>query len=407
MRKAWVMSAVVLLAACQGGEENDVTINDDTEIENENGNAAENTEPENSEIENDENNENEANEDNEADEEAETAGDGADQISLLGTGTEDWNVEIVADNLDSPWSIAVYDEENFMLTSREGALLDISDGSVTEVELDTSDAIVQEGEGGLLGFVPSESDDDSAFIYYTYESGGELLNKIAQIERTGDNWEETEVLLDEIEGARTHNGGRLAIGPDDMLYATTGDAEVTEWSQDPDVLAGSILRMTLEGEVPEDNPMDDSYVYSYGHRNPQGLAWAADDTMYSSEHGAQALDEINIIEAGNNYGWPVIEGDETEEGMEEPLLHSGDDTWAPSGTAMWQEEELVMTGLRGQSLYVLNEESEEVEVVFDGEGRLRDVLYHDGALYVLTNNTDGRGDPAEDDDRLLRLTPGQ
>lgn len=398
MRKAaGIIAAAALLAACQT-EEN--TMEENAE------NADVINDPENTEDNEDNNVENESeeeidpvyNNDENNNEEAEQMG-----TSLTEVSPEDWNVETVAENLPSPWEVKFSDEDDTIyMTSRDGYMLELLDGDAEQVDVITSDGIVQEGEGGLLGFELYEEGD--AFLYYTYESDENgLANRIVRAERTEEGWEENEILVDDIEGASTHNGGRIALGPDDMLYATAGDAEEPDWSQDEKRLAGSILRLTADGEVPDDNPFDDSFVYSYGHRNPQGIAWNSDDEMYSSEHGAQALDEVNIIEPGNNYGWPVIEGDEDEEGMETPAIHSGDDTWAPSGAAFW-EDEFITVGLRGQSVYVFDEEAEEMHVTYEGEGRLRDVVYQDEALYILTNNTDGRGDPADNDDRLLRLT---
>lgn len=214
--------------------------------------------------------------------------------------------------------------------------------------------------------------------------------------------DETNILLDDIPGATIHNGGRLAIGPDNLLYVTTGDADRPDNAQEKNNLSGSILRMTTTGEIPADNPSD-SYVFSYGHRNPQGLAWNKDDELYSSEHGQSAHDEINLIQAGSNYGWPVIEGEQTNNEMKNPLIHSSDDTWAPSGIAFW-DNHLLVTGLRGESLYYFDEDKGEMIEVFQGEGRLRDVKYYNQAIYLITNNTDGRGTPQENDDRLLKLS---
>jgi glucose/arabinose dehydrogenase len=318
--------------------------------------------------------------------------------------SEDWQTEVLAENLQVPWDINFY-EDTIFLTEREGTITAVEDGSSDRQEINTSDPIVQEGEGGLLGMAVSEDFGDTGeiFLYYTYEGSSGLENKVVKAVQEDDSWEETEVLLDEIPGDGIHNGGRIAIGPDGYLYVTTGDANEPALSQDPDNLAGSILRLTVEGEVPDDNPFEDSFVFSYGHRNPQGLAWNSNNELYSAEHGPTGHDEINLIEAGNNYGWPEIIGDEEMEEMEQPLVHSGENTWAPSGTAML-DGQLLVTGLRGQNLYVLSEENSELKEVFSGEGRLRDVKVHEGNLYVITNNTDGRGNPDKNDDRLLRLT---
>ncbi|MFA9560561.1 sorbosone dehydrogenase family protein [Evansella sp. AB-rgal1] len=313
-------------------------------------------------------------------------------------------IEVLATNLQIPWSIAISDEE-IVLTEREGRIVVLNQHERTESEVVTSDPISHEGEGGLLGLALSHdfSESRELFLYYTYEEGGTLYNKVVKAAQDGDEWIETNVLLDKIPGDRIHNGGRLAIGPDDHLYVTTGDANIPDLSQDNSNLAGSILRMTLDGEIPDDNPFEDSYVFSYGHRNPQGLAWNENGILYSSEHGPSARDEINIIEAGMNYGWPVVSGSDREKGMESPLVHSDQDTWAPSGITVWNNR-LFVTGLRGSSLYVLNEQEESLDVFLTGLGRIRDAVVHDGDLYFITNNTDGRGNPSETDDLLVKIT---
>lgn len=200
-----------------------------------------------------------------------------------------------------------------------------------------------------------------------------------------------------------HHGGRVAIGPDGLLYAATGDASIPELAQDLDSLAGKILRLNRDGSIPSDNPFADSNIYSYGHRNPQGLTWSSDGTMYSSEHGATANDEINLIEAGENYGWPIIEGEE-EEDMITPLFTSGsEETWAPSGMHYFNGR-LYVAGLRGSAIYEFNIETEEHREIVSGMGRIRDIWIEDDQLYFFSNNTDGRGNPEENDDKLYQLS---
>lgn len=260
-------------------------------------------------------------------------------------------------------------------------------------------------EAGLLGFIldPNIDDDKEALAYYTYERENGPTNRIVRLAFEENQWVEQNVLLDNIPSGNIHHGGRLAIGPDDKLYVTTGDAAVPELSQDVHSLAGNILRMNLDGTIPEDNPFEDSYVYSYGHRNPQGITWLEDGTMYSSEHGNQANDEINVIESGKNYGWPIIEGDEAGENLTAPIFTSGpDETWAPSGMAA-HENTLYVSGLRGNAVYVFDLETEAFEEILTGYGRIRDIHIEDNFLYFITNNTDGRGNPIEEDDRLVRI----
>ncbi|MFB5663877.1 PQQ-dependent sugar dehydrogenase [Alteribacillus sp. HJP-4] len=272
--------------------------------------------------------------------------------------------------------------------------------------METSEEIVSRGEGGLLGFVldPEFTHNQRAYLYHTYNGRDSLANRIIEVRRNEDTWSETAVLLEDIPGAQIHNGGRLKIGPDGKLFATAGDADDPDAAQNRESLAGSILRLNLDGSIPEDNPYEDSYIYSYGHRNPQGLAWNQKDDLYSSEHGSSAYDEINFIEPGNNYGWPENTGDDNKNEMTPPLIHSGEQTWAPSGSIFDEQNQYYVTGLRGTQLMRFNLEEEDMEVVLSGEGRLRDVMISGDEMYVITNNRDGRGSPSENDDQLLRLT---
>jgi glucose/arabinose dehydrogenase len=261
-------------------------------------------------------------------------------------------------------------------------------------------------EAGLLGFViaPDFSETGKAFAYYTYENKEGQFNRIITLLLNKDVWEEDQLLLDRIPSGKFHHGGRLEIGPDNKLYATAGDAATNpEIVQDVKSLGGKILRMNLDGTIPNDNPFPDSYVYSYGHRNPQGLAWSGDGTLYASEHGPQAYDEINEIKSRQNYGWPRIKGDEERSGMESPLFHSGaNSTWAPSGMA-YHDGKLYVATLRGNAVREFDLETGETREVITGLGRIRDVYLEGGILYFVSNNTDGRGTPDETDDKLYMV----
>lgn len=313
--------------------------------------------------------------------------------------------EIVTENLEIPWSIEK-EGDTFFLTERPGYITRIENGETIRQDVELEQELSLVPEAGLLGFVldPEFSQNSLAYAYYTYEASNGPLNRIVTLQLGGDVWQEEDILLDKIPSGRVHHGGRLKIGPDDMLYATTGDASTPDIAQDTESLGGKILRMNRDGSIPEDNPIPDSYVYSYGHRNPQGLTWSSDGTLYSSEHGNSANDEVNLIEAGQNYGWPIIEGDEEQEDMISPLFTSGNsDTWAPSGMDYYNGK-IYVAGLRGSAVFEFDLETREQREVVSGFGRIRDVLIEDDQLYFISNNTDGRGDPKESDDKLYRLS---
>ncbi|MFJ2553682.1 PQQ-dependent sugar dehydrogenase [Microbacterium sp. NPDC087591] len=309
--------------------------------------------------------------------------------------------EVIAEGLEAPWSIAFHGSIALMSERDSGRVLELGDdGAVREVALIAD--VAAGGEGGLLGLAVH---DDELYTYFTADDG----NRIEKRAILGDPGALTlgapETVLAGIPSAGTHNGGRIAFGPDGMLYVTAGDAGDRDSAQDPDVLSGKILRLTPDGAVPEDNPFDGSSVYSYGHRNPQGIAWDAAGTMYASEFGQDTWDELNVIEAGGNYGWPVVEGIAGDDDFIDPVQQWTPSDASPSGIAVL-DDRIMIANLRGERLRVvpLGDPATASEW-FRGElGRLRDaVVAPDGALWIVTNNTDGRGDPSDGDDRILRL----
>jgi glucose/arabinose dehydrogenase len=315
---------------------------------------------------------------------------------------------IAAERLHTPWSIQ-FDGDTIYVSEREGNIVMVNSGTMTRQKVRLNKQLNNEGEGGFLGIQlsPDFRESRQAYAYHTYDEGGKVLNRVVVLQKKDDGWEEIKSYLEGIPGAYTHNGGRLAIGPDNLLYITTGDSGKDMLAQDLKSNAGKILRMTLDGKVPADNPFPSSYVYSYGHRNSQGIAWDKQGRMLSSEHGPSGNpgghDEINLIEKGRNYGWPSIIGDAKKEGMVSPLYHTGDIAIAPSGISFDAEGQLLITTLRGEKLYRYNSAMNRLTAILEGEGRLRDVKLHNGSFYVITNNTDGRGKPAANDDRLLIL----
>lgn len=316
-------------------------------------------------------------------------------------------IETVAQGLDTPWSIARSDDV-FYLSERPGKIIKIDGNKKTEQQVDLEKEVSTAAEAGLLGFVlaPDFKDSKEAYAYYTYEDNGQF-NRIVKLKLENDTWKEDEVLIDKIPSGQYHHGGRLKIGPDDKLYATTGDASDEQNAQDKDTLGGKILRINLDGSKPKDNPMSNSYVYSYGHRNPQGLVWTPDGQMYASEHGNQANDEINEIKKGHNYGWPVIEGNEENNNMETPIFTSGsDDTWAPSGIA-FKDGIIYSAALRGEGIMKFDVEKDEMKKVATKYGRIRDVYIVNDDLYFVSNNTDGRGNPSQNDDKMYKVSLSQ
>lgn len=315
---------------------------------------------------------------------------------------------VLAEKLQIPWVIE-FDGDTVYISEREGAIVKLEGGALERQSVQLNKSVKHRGEGGFLGLLlaPDFSTSGHAYAYHTYEENGALMNRIVLIKQDAGKWTEVRALLEGIPGASNHDGGRMAIGPDGMLYVTTGDAQQPELAQDRSSLAGKILRLTLDGKVPADNPFENSYVYSYGHRNPQGLAWDDKGVLFNTEHGPSGdpggHDEVNRIEAGGNYGWPTVYGDDNRSGMIAPLYHTGEEAIAPSGAAMDASNRLLIATLRGEALYRYDTVAGKMEKVFTGEGRLRDVKIHNGKIYVITNNTDGRGIPSDADDRLLIL----
>nr|WP_238456150.1 sorbosone dehydrogenase family protein [Lederbergia galactosidilytica] len=313
-------------------------------------------------------------------------------------------LEVIVENLDAPWSIEK-NNHTYYLTERSGSIVKIANGEMERHRVELEKDLATAAEAGLLGFVlaPDFHESSLAYAYYTYADSSGQFNRIITLHLNNKVWSEEDVLLDKIPSGSYHHGGRLKIGLDGKLYATTGDASEADIAQDLNSLGGKILRMNLDGSVPNDNPFSNSYVYSYGHRNPQGITWLPDGNLYASEHGNSANDEINKMEAGKNYGWPIIEGNEEQDGMISPLFTSGTEaTWAPSGMDN-DHGKLYVAALRGAAILEFDLETGKSREIITGLGRIRDVLIEDDHLYFISNNSDGRGNPQEKDDRLYRI----
>jgi glucose/arabinose dehydrogenase len=309
--------------------------------------------------------------------------------------------EIVSD-LQAPWGLVALKDGTFLISERDTReIVRIRSGSTSRVR--TIDEADPAGEGGLLGLAITE-DEKTVFAYYTAAND----NRIVSMSWDGRDLGASKVILRGIPKGFRHNGGRMVIGPDGYLYVGTGESGDGSLSQDKDSLGGKILRLRADGRPAPGNPFGNE-VFSYGHRNVQGLAFDADGRLWASEFGQQAWDELNLIRGGANYGWPKVEGSGTVKGMTNPKVVWRTDDASPSGLAYWQGA-LWMAGLRGERLWEipLDGTSTRAPIAhFGGDyGRLRTVVVaHDGKSLLLSNsNTDGRGDPSRDDDRLFRVT---
>ncbi len=312
---------------------------------------------------------------------------------------------VIASGLDAPWSI-VFHRGTALISERDTTrIVEIGkDGTLREVGRIT--AAAPAGEGGLLGLAVREG---WLYAYYTAADDNRIERFALRGEPGGLSLGAGELILDGLPSARNHNGGRIAFGPDQLLYVTVGDAGDQENAQDLGSLAGKILRLTAEGAVPAGNPFPGSPVYSYGHRNPQGLAWDAAGTLYASEFGQDTWDELNVIEPGGNYGWPEVEGIAGRAGFIDPVQQWNPDDASPSGMA-FLDGTLYLANLRGERLreVPLTDLTSSTERFVDEVGRLRDVaVAPDGSLWLLTNNTDGRGSPRPGDDHILRIEPSR
>jgi len=334
-------------------------------------------------------------------------------------------VEVWIDNLNIPWSLVFLPDGRALLSERSGRIRLIKDGVLQEKPYAEPGA-VHYGEGGLMGLAYHPEFPRQPYIYamHTYAKNGRLYNRVIRLRDLGDQGVLDRVIVDEIPGGQNHNGGRIAFGPDGMLYVTTGETFNAELAQNLDSLGGKILRVTPEGAIPKDNPFPDSPIYSYGHRNPQGLAWHPETKdLFASEHGPSgefftfAHDEINVITKGGNYGWPEVIGRSDKEPYIDPLVLWKKTT--PPGGITFYKGDLFVATLRSNALIRIRLKRTEnhsytvegierwfAEDYSQGKfGRIRDVVVGPEGLYVLTSNRDGRGRPRSNDDKVYRIVP--
>ena len=335
-------------------------------------------------------------------------------FSMMLPAFGDLNSDIIVDGLNNPWEIVFGPDDEIYFTERDGRIWKLTEfGNAKVIQTFPNSGAV---EGGTLGLAlhPEFEKNKKIFVYQTNLELEFYQNKIFSFTVEDDMLTDKQVILDGIPGAPWHDGGRIQFGPDKKLYISTGDAINPGWSQDLSSLAGKILRINPDGTIPEDNPFESSPVFSYGHRNPQGLAWSSNGMFVSSEHGPSGElgyghDEINIILSGKNYGWPNIVGNSLDENFVNPLIHSGQSTWAPSGMVFYDSDKIssfsgkfLIGTLRGEHLMVVDIDDDgsliSTEKFFDGDfGRIRTAqIDHDGNLYLLTANGNN--------DKIIRIS---
>lgn len=357
-------------------------------------------------------------------------GKGAGEIAATANGATQFRVETVVSGLEVPWSIVFAPDGRMFIAERPGRVRVVEQGKLRVEPVATIADCAAAGESGLMGLAlhPRFAENHLLYLAYAYRGDGQRV-RVVQFREANNTLTDRKVIIENIPAGSIHAGCRLRFGPDGKLYITTGDGAQRELSQRLDSLAGKILRLNDDGTVPPDNPFVSQAnarpeIWSYGHRNPQGIDWQPGTKMlFETEHGPSGFDaagggdEMNRVERGKNYGWPVIHHTDRRAGMESPLLEYTPAVAPASGMfyrgAMFPEFKgnFFFGCLRGRAM---------IRVVLDGGrvvsqerllqayGRIRDVAEGpDGAIYFSTSNRDGRGSPARDDDRILRLVPVQ
>lgn len=318
-------------------------------------------------------------------------------------------VRTLTTGLSVPWGISFLPDGRAVVTERDSGRVLVVDGKTGKATpIGSIDMAAPNVEAGLLGVAVSPTFVDDHLLYF-YVSTSED-NRIVRATWDGGLIAEPQTILDGIPLGPIHDGGRLAFGPDGYLYASTGETGHDDLSQDKSSLAGKILRITADGKPAPGNPFGSSPVYSYGHRNVEGLAWDDAGRLWASEFGDSTFDELNLIEPGNDYGWPIFEGRGGDPRYTDPKVVWSTDDASPSGLA-YTSGHLWLAALRGQRIWRVDVDgtsaSNPTDFFVGDYGRLRTIVASpDGRLWVTTSNRDGRGLPVKQDDRILVVDPG-
>jgi glucose/arabinose dehydrogenase len=325
---------------------------------------------------------------------------------VLGTVTGLGDPTILADRLEVPWGLAFLPDGSALVAQRRsGEVVQVSPDGGTRA-IGRVPGVADQGEGGLLGLVVT--DDASTVLAYLTSVEGD--NRVVSMPFTGTRLGEPTVVIDGIPSGGTHNGGRIVLGPDGNLWIATGDSGDRPLAQDLGTRAGKILRIRVDGSIPDDNPFPGSPVWSYGHRNVQGLAFDSRGRLWATEFGQSTFDELNLIQKGGNHGWPIVEGRGGSADYVDPVVTWRTEDASPSGLAIVDDVAYVAS-LRGRRVWQVpldgSSAGEPVAALADQLGRVRTVeLAPDGTLWLSTSNRDGRGDPVDADDRVVRVRIG-
>lgn len=352
------------------------------------------------------------------------------QIVETASGDAKFRVETFATGLEVPWAFAWLPSGDMLVTERPGRVRIIEKGKLRAEPVFTVPDVEPSGESGLMDITLHPDFTKTNFVYlgYAYNKDGKRV-KVMRYKYSGGNFTEPKVIIEDLPSAANHAGMRCRFGPDKKLYVTTGDATDWDLAQDNMSLAGKTLRLNDDGTVPRDNPFVGrqgyrAEIFSTGHRNAQGLAWQpSSGLMFQTEHGPSSFegkgsggDEVNIVERGLNYGWPEIHHTEKREGMVSPLLEYSP-ACAPASAAFYNgsifpafKGNFFFGCLRGARIIRVRLDSRKVvtqENLLDGTfGRIREIAEGpDGYIYFSTSNRDGRGSPAKEDDRIMRIIP--